>query len=210
MSSLEEVEHFYRTRVPAQFNHVFERQAELAAGDPEEARLLGEMRAVRTSITVQIDAGKEARTHSFDIERGHMKHVTCPTRTPFLVLRHSLEQFGSIRRECGDSILGFLGALAGLGEEMKLTAQRVRSLKGLDGSLRFESAGKQGFVLLAHFGQAPNDDEPRSIIRIRDEIFARLRSGALEPQAAFLDGLVEIEGDEEMAIALALAASSPE
>jgi hypothetical protein len=210
MNRLEEVDRFYAEHVPAQFNHTLDRQQRAAARDPEEARLLDEMRAVRTSIVVRIDADEEQRSHCFDIERGRMQHVTAPQRPPFLVLHHALDQFDSLRRGCGDSMLGFLGALAGLGEEMRLTAQRVRSLKELAGGVRFETTGEAGFALVAHFGDAAAESEPRTGIRIRDEIFARLRSGSLDPQAAFLDGLIEIEGDEELAIRLALAASSPE
>ena len=210
MNRLEEVDRFYAEHVPAQFNRTLERQKQAAAGDPEQARLLDEMRAVRTSIVVRIDAGQEQRSHCFDIERGRMQHVVAPRRPPFLILHHALDQFDSLRRGCGDSILGFLGALAGLGEEMRLTALRVRSLRELAGSLRFETMGEAGFALVAHFGDAAAESEPRTGIRIRDEIFARLRSGHLDPQAAFLDGLIEIEGDEELAIRLALAASSPE
>ncbi len=210
MSRLEEVDRFYTEHVPAQFNRTLERQQRAATRDPEEARLLEEMRAVRTSIVVRIDAGHEDRSHCFDIERGRMQHVDTPRRAPFLTLRHALDQFDSLRRGCGDSMLGFLGALAGLGEEMRLTALRVRSLRELAGSLRFETTGKAGFALVAHFGDAAAESEPRTGIRISDEIFARLRSGSLDPQAAFLDGLIEIEGDEELAIRLALAAASPE
>jgi len=210
MNRLEEVDRFYSEHVPAQFNRTLERQQQAATRDPEEARLLDEMRAVRTSITVWIDAGPEQRSHCFEIERGRMLHVDSPRRPPFLILRHAIDQFEALRLGCGDSMLGFLGALAGLGEEMKLTALRVRSLRELDGSLRFETTGEAGFALVAHFGEAAVESEPRTNIRIRDEIFARLRSGSLDPQAAFLDGLIEIEGDEDLAIRLALAASSPE
>lgn len=210
MNRLEEIDRFYTEHVPAQFNRTLERQQRAAARDPEEARLLDEMRAVRTSIVVRIDAGDDHLSHCFDIERGRMQHVAAPQRPPFLILHHALDQFDSLRRGCGDSMLGFLGALAGLREEMRLTALRVRNLRELAGSIRFETTGETGFVLVAHFGDSAAETEPRTGIRIRDEIFARLRSGSLDPQAAFLDGLIELEGDEELAIRLALAASSPE
>lgn len=210
MSRLQEVDRFYEQRMPAQFNRLFERQQAIADQDPEEARLLEEMRAVRTALVVRVDSGSSRRSHCFEIERGRMEHVDRPRRPPFLAVHHSLDQFDALRRECGDSILGFLGALAGLGEEMKLTAQRVRSLRELNGSLRFEISGEAGFVLRVLFGDTASESEPESLIRIEDAVFARLRSGELDPQTAFLDGLVQIEGDEEMAIRLALAVASPD
>ena len=49
---------------------------------------------------------------------------------------------------------------------------------------------------------------PALLLSESDE--ARLRSGELDPQDAFLAGSIPIEGDEGLAIGLALAAMSPE
>ena len=100
--------------------------------------------------------------------------------------------------------------LGRFGDEMRITSQRVRSLRELDGSLVFERVGNGGFRLFASFGVEKPALEPRATIRIEEAIYAKLRQGELDPQDAFLDGLVEIEGDVEMAIGLALAALSPE
>jgi len=140
MSLLEESRIFYRERIPEQFNRTLENQRAAASGDPAAARMLEEMEAVRTAIVVQIDSGDTLHRHAFEIDRGVMRYVETPERLPFLILGHSLEDFPDIRRECGDSLLGFLGGLAGLGDEMRLTSQRVRSLRELNGSLVFERA----------------------------------------------------------------------
>ncbi len=208
MSRLEEQRVFYQERVPGQFNRTLEKQRAAAGSGPSEARMLEEMEAVRTSITVQVDSGDSLHRHFFDIDRGHMRCVDQPARAPFLILGHALEDFPSIRRECGDSLLGFLGGLAGLGDEMRLTSQRVRSLRELGGSLVFERVGEGGFKLFASFGIESPTSEPRTTIRLDESIYARLRSGELDPQDAFLDGRIEVEGEIEMAIGLALAALS--
>jgi hypothetical protein len=212
MTSADEVDRFYRERVPAHFARCLEAQETSAAEQAEAARLLDEMRAVRTSLIVRVepDSSDARRIYCFEIERGRMRLVDEPTRAPFLILDHALADFAALRRECGDSVLGFLGALAGLGDEMKLTAQRVRSLRELAGSLVFELAGPTGFSLVAHFGVDTPADEPRARIRLDEETFAKLRSGALDPQDAFLDGLIDVEGDIDMAIRLALASASPD
>ena len=210
MSLLEESRIFYRERVPEQFNHTLESQRTAARDDPAAARMLAEMEAVRTAIIVQIDGGNTLHRHAFEIDRGEMRHAETPERLPFLILGHSLEDFPSIRRECGDSLLGFLGGLAGLGDEMRLTAQRVRSLRELNGSLVFERVGPGGFVLFASFGLESPEAEPRATIRLDEAIYTQLRTGELDPQEAFLSGQIEIEGDMEMAVGLALAALSPD
>ena len=210
MSLLEESRIFYRERIPEQFNRTLEKQRAAALGDPAAARMLEEMEAVRTAIVVQIDSGDTLHRHAFEIHRGVMRYVEMPERSPFLILGHSLEDFPDIRRECGDSLLGFLGGLAGLGDEMRLTSQRVRSLRELNGSLVFERVGPGGFVLFASFGIETPEPEPRATIRLDAAIYAQLRTGELDPQEAFLGGQIELEGDMEMAVGLALAALSPD
>ena len=210
MNLLEEQQVFYRERVPEQFNRTLESQRAAARDDPAAARLLEEMEAVRTAIIVQVDSGDALHRHAYEIDRGEMRCVDEPTRTPFLILGHALEDFPNIRRECGDSLLGFLGGLAGLGDEMRLTSQRVRSLRELDGTLVFERVGPGGFVLFASFGIERPEPEPRATIRLEGAVYGRLRTGELDPQDAFLDGQIEIDGDMEMAVGLALAALSPD
>ena len=210
MSLLDEQHVFYRERVPEQFNQLLEHQRHAATRDPGAARMLKEMQAVRTSIVIQVDCGDTMQRTDYNIDRGEMRAVEGPTHAPFLILGHVLEDFPAIRRECGESLLGFLGALAGLGDEMRLTSQRVRSLRDLHGSLVFERIGQDGFTLFVSLGIESPEPEPRTKIRIDEKIYASLRKGALDPQDAFLDGLIEVEGDMEMAIGLALAALSPD
>ncbi len=210
MSLLEEQHVFYTERVPEHFNRTLERQRATARDDADAARTLGEMEAVRAAIVVQIDTGDGVQRHVFEIENGEMRFVADPTRVPFLILNHTLEDFPSIRRECGDSLLGFLGGLAGLGDELRLTAQRVRDLRELHGSLAFERTGPGGFVLVATFGIETPEVQPRATIRLDETIYKQLRNGELDPQDAFLNGMIEIEGDTEMAVSLALTVLSPD
>ncbi|MCP4906273.1 MAG: SCP2 sterol-binding domain-containing protein [bacterium] len=210
MSQLEEQDEFYRERIPEQFNRTLCAQRARADGDAAATRVLEEMEAVRTSIVVEVDTGDTFRRHAFEINRGEMGYVEEASSAPFMILGHSLEDFENLRRECGDSLLGFLGAIAGLGDEMRLTSRRVRSLVELAGSLVLERVGPGGFALFAHFGVEAPSPEPRARIRIDEATYAQLRAGVLDPQDAFLKGRVEVLGDEAMAIELALAALSPE
>jgi hypothetical protein len=210
MNALEEQHAFYRERVPEQFNRTFDQQRLRAAEDPAAARRLAEMEVVRTAIVVQVDDGRGLHRHVFEIECGRMQSLENSRYAPFLILGHHLEDFAALRRECGDSLLGFLGGLAGLGDEMCLTAQRVRSLRELNGSLVFERIGPGGFALFASFGVDVPEIEPRATIRLDEAVYGRLRRGELDPQDAFMDGQIEIKGDMDMAVGLALAALSPD
>lgn len=219
MTLLADQHAFYQDRVPKQFNQTLESQRQLAKASGEERGRLEEMEAVRASIAVTVRTLNEDIEHLYSIERGEMRIAQKAERPPFMRIRHSLEDFPNLRKECGDSLLGFLGGLAGLGDEMRLTALRVRSLRELAGQLLFERVGTGGFSLHASFGEKATDTPiaagsaepaPRATIRIDDTVYALLRSGELDPQDAFLDGRIEIVGDLEMAVGLALTAASPD
>lgn len=210
MSPFEAQRAFYAERVPAQFNRVLADERAAARRDDEAAQRVEEMEAVRSSIVVQVDCGSTLERHAYDVERGEMRYVELPGYTPFLTLGHSLDDFTDLRRECGDSLLGFLGGLAGLREDMRLTSGRVRGLRELQGSLAFERTGAGGFVVFAAFGVTAPAPQPEATIRVSADVFAALRSGALDPQDAFLDGRIEVDGDLELAVGMALVASSPD
>jgi hypothetical protein len=206
LSGVEAQDAFYRERVPAQFNATLARQIERAENDPEAKRLLEAMRAVRTAIRIEVLDGDEPHVHRLEIDDGVMRSVEVADRIPFFVLRHALDQFPNLSRQCGASVLGFLGSMTGLGEDMKLTSRRVRSLRELKGSLLFEVGGNEGFSLTAWFGVDASDYAPDASIRLRPEIFAALKAGELDAQDAFFDEEIDVEGDMEIAIGVALAA----
>ena len=52
--------------------------------------------------------------------------------------------------------------------------------------------------------------EPKCAISIESETYRDLRSGELNSQDAFMGGKIDIEGDMQMAMQLALAALSPD
>jgi hypothetical protein len=199
---------FYTERVPTQFNDTFEalvRRAE--AGDAEATEAVAGMRTVTASIRIEIGG---TDFYNLNIARGLMTADAQPAQPPFLTLRHELGDLTVLAEESGDSVLGFLGALAGLGDEMRLTSQRVQNLRRLEGTLGFTLEGDRSFHLRASFGQGPEVTPPTCAIAIDGEIYRKLRSGELDPQDAFLSGEIAVEGDMQMIIQLALSVLSPE
>ncbi|MBW2274679.1 MAG: SCP2 sterol-binding domain-containing protein [Deltaproteobacteria bacterium] len=203
---------FYGERVPAQFNRTLEaqrRQSEEAGEGSDAASVLHAMTAVNASILVVIREQGEER-YALDVERGVMSPAAAPGREPFMTLVHDLESFRVLERESGDSILAFLGAIAGLGDEMRLTTRRVENLCAIAGTIRFERSGEDAFSLLAHFGFTPLAESPAATISLDAATYGELERGELEPQDAFLSGRVEVGGDLQVAIQLALAALAPD
>ncbi len=201
---------FYRRRVPAQFNRTFEAQQAAAESDAEAARILEGMKTVKGTIDIVVQGDEGEQRYHLNVSEGLMSADDEASQAPFMTLLHDLDSFAVLERESGDSILGFLGALAGMQDEMKLTSQRIQNLGGLDGSMLFALTGDGGFEMRAHFGQSPVPDEPSCTIRIDGAVYQELRSGELPPQDAFLSGKIQVEGDMQMGMQLALAAMSPD
>ena len=201
---------FYTEQIPAQFREALRRQAELSATqDSVATRILEEMRAVNATLRV-IVRGEGGGTFHLNIAAGEAEASDSPAQEPFMTIIHDRAALEALVRESGDSALGFLGGMAGLAGEMKLTSGRIANLAGLKGSIGLELTGEDGFQLVSHFGPDPIPDEPNCTIRIDGSVYDEIRSGALPAQEAFMTGRIEIEGDMQMAMQLALAALSPD
>jgi hypothetical protein len=197
---------FFTELLPAQFEAALHEQerAALAA-----ARVLEGMRAVHATIRIDV-RGADGGVFFLNISAGRAAPGEAALHPPFLTLVLERASFDAFVAEVGGSALGFLGALSGLAQEMKLTKARLDLLAGVQGSVRFEVTGAGGFALLVHFGPGEPAAEPNTSISVERRAYAELRSGALNPQDAFLGGRIQVEGDLQLAMQLALAAVSPD
>ena len=193
---------FYTERIPAQFNRALDEQE---ARGPAGRRVYEAMRAVTATIRVDV-TGEGGGTFFLDIERGRMSATTDPAQPPLVTLQQDRRAFERIAAEAGDSALGLLGGLAGLAGEIRLTRSRVEDLAEVKGLLHFEVTGEQGFVLRSHFGSDPAPAVPDTTVRIDEAAYRDLRSGSLDPQSAFMDHRIVVQGDMQIAMQLALAA----
>jgi SCP-2 sterol transfer family len=197
---------FFLETLPAQWNASL-REQERAVEAAE--RLLAGMRGVDATIQVEIE-GEGGGRFFLNIAAGRLTPGTAAAYAPFLTLRQDRASFERFAAEVGDSALGFLGALSGLAQEMRLTRARVDLLAGLMGSVRFELRGAGGFVLLTQFGGGPPPEAPSTSISVDRDAYRALRAGELNPQDAFLGGQIQVEGDLQLAMQLALAALAPD
>ena len=195
---------FYTVRIPEQWNQSLAAQEALG---PEGSRVLEGMRAV--DATIRVDVEGEGPLF-LNIETGRMTAGDRASHPPFLTLLQDRATFALLAAEAGDSAMAMLGGLSGLAGEMKLTRARIDLLPNVNGLVHFEVAGERGFVLGTHFGSEPVPDEPQTSIVVNEQAYRDLRAGKLDPQSAFLDGKIRIEGDMQLALSLALAAISPD
>ena len=192
---------FYTRRVAAEWNKTLDEQE---SGSVREA-----MEGVDATIRVLVRGNTEEIFH-LNIAKGRMTADDDDAQAPFLTLAHDLDAFAILEKESGDSVLGFLGGLAGLEESMKLTTGRMQNLANMEGTLRFALTGEGGFEMLVHFGAGPVADETRCSLEIAREAYDKLRTGELNPQEAFMSQQISVEGDMQMAMQLALAAMTPD
>jgi hypothetical protein len=193
---------FYGETIPRQWNASLD--AQQAQGEPGRA-LYEAMRAVDATIRVDV-RGAGGGCFFLNVREGRMSAGDAPAQAPFLSVVQEREAFERLAREAGDSALALLGGLSGLAGEMRLTRKRVESLAKLAGAVRFEVAGEGGFALVTHFGPGAVPDAPDASIRVDADAYRDLRNGRLDPAAAFMNGKIQVEGDVQLAMQLALAA----
>lgn len=205
-------DHFYLERVPRHWNQSLDKQRkEAAQGDETVARLLGGMERVQATIDICLERTETVKGSDYhlNIRSGVMQAEQEPYKPPFLTLAHDQATFATLESESGDSILGFLGALTGQEDELRLTDWRIQKLRGISGSLRFEVTGGRPFLLTAHLGEFSSSAEPKCNISLDRKTYGDLKSGSLSVQDAFLGGHVSIEGEIQMAMEIAFAALAP-
>jgi hypothetical protein len=202
---------FFRERLPAQFERTL---AEQEAAARSAQRVLEGMRALDATIRFDV-LGPGGGTFYVDFEGGRSRAADAPAHPPFLTLVIDRADYEPLWREAGDDVLAFLGGVSGMGAAIKLTRARAEQIAAVKGTLRFELAGEGGFRLLAHLGVGTEDEAPpegaaQTSIRVDLQAYRELRRGALQPQDAFLAGKIQVEGDMQLAMQLALAVLGPD
>jgi hypothetical protein len=197
---------FFCETLPAQFEAALREQERTVEA---ASRVLAGMRAVNATIRADV-RGDGGGTFFLNVAAGRVNAGERAAHAPFLTLVIDAASFDAFLGEVGGSALGFLGALSGLAHEMKLTQARIDALAGVAGTVRFEVRGAGGFHLLVHFGAGAPAATPTTSIAVDRDAYADLRSGRLDPQDAFLTGRIQLDGDLQLAMQLALAAVTPD
>jgi hypothetical protein len=197
---------YFTERLPGQFERALREQQRAVEA---AARVLDGMRAVRTTIVVTV-RGEGGGTFYLNVDGGLLRAESDAAHPVALTLVQDRKDYERLIGDAGDSALGFLGGLSGLAGEMKLTKARLDVIAGVSGTLHFEVKGPEGFKIVTHFGPGPVKATPDTVIRVAPEVYGELRAGALDAQNAFMGGKIELEGDMQLAMQVALAAMAPD
>jgi hypothetical protein len=197
---------YFTEHLPAQFERALRAQ-ERAVESAQ--RVLDGMRAVDATIVVEVH-GEAGGRFVLNIDAGRLTPGGATAHPVVMTLVQERRDFERLIRDAGDSALGFLGGLSGLAGEIRLTKDRLGLLTGLRGTLRFRVTGDDGFAVVTHFGPGAPKEPPDTEIRVAPDVYAELQAGRLDVQNAFMSGKLELEGDMQLAMQLALAAMSPD
>jgi hypothetical protein len=198
--------HFFGEELPSELNRALREQERRVES---ERRVLEAMRAVDATLCFEV-RGEGGGTFFVNLEGGRASASDRAARPPLLRIVQDRESYDRLVREAGDSPLRLIGGLSGLGEQLRLTRSRVEALAAVAGRVRFEVSGEGGFWLLTCFGGADSGDAADATIRVDASAYEELKNGKLDPPAAFLAGRIEVDGDAQLAMRIALAAMAPE
>ena len=160
-------------------------------------RDLAERLAARATIRLDLE-GAGGGTWYLTLEDGEMHVAEAAEGTPLLCVRQTRADWEALAR-----IQLGMGSAPSAGGD--LTRRRVERLQTVAGTLQFRLLTDDGeHVVTVQFGGG-EASPPRCTLRVKAEDARRLQAGELAPQAAFLQGLVKIEGDLAFAMQVGAA-----
>jgi len=193
---------YFEKRVPEAWNR---RLAEQVARGPDGAELLAKMRAADFALEVVVAEGE--RFH-LRVAGGEMSAAASVDPKPVVTLGLRESDCARLEGSVGASPMSLLGGVAG-NPDFVLTPARLDALRQVQGTMRIEVTGDAPWGVVLHFG-APPVPEPTTTVAIDDETFAKLLSGGLDLQGAFMTGKLNLGGNVEVPMKMAMAIMTPE
>ena len=159
------------------------------------------------SVRIDIE-GDGGGTWYLNVGGGHMEVAEAPVDTVLFSVSQTVTDWHALASR--GTLLGVpqgdarTAPAVGRGAITRTRISRLRAVRGTVRLVLREEEGAERAVTL-HFGDGSPAPTPQTIVTMREGDARRLRDGSLDPQAAFLQGLVGIAGD--MALAMQLGAA---
>lgn len=178
--------------------HSAARVAELHSQIARLERELEDRVAAEATVELALE-GEGGGTWYLNLRGGETRLGDRPEQPPIVRVRQS--------RADWEALAGArLAQTGGPGGGSDLTRSRVERLRGLDGALAFRLVLEDGrdARVVVQFGRGQSA-EPRCVLSMRAADARRMQAGELPPQAAFMQGLVKLEGDLAFAMQVGAA-----
>jgi len=136
-----------------------------------------------------------------NIAGGNMTVTDSPAEPPFITFAQSKADFD--RLASGAVPQGVVGG----NDRRGMGQSRIQRLKAIKGAVRFIVTGLPDgdFTTTLYLGSGPRPEAPQTTIRVPADIAAKLQNGELNPQMAFMQGQIKLEGDVGLAMQLGMA-----
>jgi hypothetical protein len=187
---------FLRSAVTPRFRDMVNKADQKLA---QARREVDDLRSAQGSIAWEVGEGASSRWF-INLTDGEITVSETAAHEPFMTVALSESDWERFVKGAAAGGL-FAGNDRSFG---KSRIERVRAIKGL---MRFILTGlSEGgdFVVDLHFG-AERAAEPKATVQMPAEVAAKLQSGTLNPQAAFMQGQMRLIGDMGFAMQLGMA-----
>jgi len=161
-------------------------------------REVDDLRAARGTLQWEVEG---VGTSYLNLDEGAMTVGASPIESPFMAVVLSANDWD--RFASGAVGTGMLSP--GSGRPMgKSRIDRIRPIKG---AVRFVVTGLDDgdWTATAYFGSDPRPAEPQTTITVAAAVVDKLQSGELNPQMAFMQGQLKMEGDAGLAMQFGMA-----
>jgi len=194
--SKEAMSAFVKEKVTPRFDQALaDAQRKLEAAQRE----IEDLKAAKGTLAWEVDG---IGTVYINIADGKMSIADSAAEAPFLSIILSAADW---QRLSTGSVPG--GMMMG-GRQQVLGQTRIQRIKGLKGMIRFLVTGLPDggeMSTLLHFGTDARPAQPQTTIRMSAEVAQKLQNNELNPQMAFMQGQLKMEGDAGLAMQVGMA-----
>jgi hypothetical protein len=173
------------------------RIAQLRADAARIQRELDERLAAEATMELVLE-GDGGGTWYLNLRGGEMRVEGVPHATPLVRVHQQRRDWEALAR----AQLAAGGGSGGPGVD--LSRSRIERLRTITGTFELRLTGETERRTRVQFGPG-EPSEARCVVTVAAADFARLQSGDLPPQVAFLQGLVKVQGDMAFAMQVATA-----
>jgi len=194
-------EAFFKEKIAPQFSRrIDDLRRQIVAIEQQIQERLNAQGSVR--IVVEGDGGG---TWHLNVNKGEMTVTTEPRFPPVMTVYQPRGYFDWAVSIAAESGLFGPSARTNQGELTKSRLDRLKMLKGL---LQFTfthlpDGSEQSFCI--HFGEGERPATPQTVLTMKADDAQKLARGELNPQMAFMSGVIKVTGD--MALAMQFGAA---